>query len=90
MKKLLIMFLTAVAIVAMTTGCASLQRLGKDIGSDISGGINRTVTVYSMSGEKLETYTGIIDIEDNGDYIIFDLNGKRTIIYGGTVVIQEN
>ena len=91
MKKKLLVF-SAVAVIAMLsiTGCASFERGVKDAASDITGGLNRTVTVYDYDGNVIKTYEGKIDIsESDGGKVKFDLNGKRTIIYGGIVIVDE-
>ncbi|SEL77309.1 hypothetical protein SAMN04487770_11735 [Butyrivibrio sp. ob235] len=71
---------------------ASVQRALKSINSEYSGGLDRTVTVYDYDGNEITQYTGKIDIEDTetGGKVKFDLDGKRTIIYGGIVIVQEN
>ena len=68
------------------------SRFRKSFTSDFGGGLDRTVTVYDYNGNELATYSGKIDIEEkegsNGK-VKFDLDGKRTIIYGGIVIAQE-
>ena len=87
-----IIFLASIVLLLLSlTACSSLSRAGKDISSDFGGGLDRTVTVYNYNGEVIATYTGTIDIEEGeGGKIKFDLDGKRTIIYGGIVIAQEN
>ena len=64
------------------TGCASLSRDWTDLKSDIGGGLNRTITVYTANGKVLAQYKCKIDIETNdGGYVKFDYNGKRYIYY---------
>lgn len=64
------------------TGCASLSREWTDLKSDIGGGLNRTITVYTADGKVLAQYKGKIDIETkDGGYVKFDYNGKRYIYY---------
>jgi hypothetical protein len=72
-------------------GCASTERCSKSLGSNVSGGISRKVEVYSYSGQLLRTYSGIIDIQENdaGSKVLFDLNGKRIVIYNAIVVAEE-
>jgi hypothetical protein len=64
----------------------------KSIGFDMGGGLNRTVTVYSYDGKQIAQYSGKFDIETNdyGTKVLFDKNGKRTIIYNAVVITQEN
>ena len=92
MKKKLLVF-SAIAVIAMLsiTGCASFERGVKDTVSDVTGGLNRIVTVYDYDGNVIKTYEGKIDIsESDGGKVKFDLNGKRTIIYGGIVIVDED
>ena len=50
--------------------------------SNLSNGLERTVTVYTADGKVLAQYTGRIDIEKNdGGYVKFDFGGKRYIYY---------
>ena len=69
------------------------KRALKDQQSNFNEGIQRTVRVYDIEGDLIETYTGKFDIEtDNDSYIIFDdESGKRHIIYfsTATVLIDE-
>lgn len=72
---------------------ASGQRELKDQQSNLSGGIERTVSVYDINGELIEQYSGRFDIEtDRESYILFDdEQGKRHIIYytTGTIIVDE-
>ncbi len=53
-----------------------------DLKSDLGGGLNRVVRVYTADGELMAEYKGKIDLEMNeGGYIKFDHNGKRYIYY---------
>lgn len=72
------------------TGCATWQRSCKSCQSEISGGLNRTVNVYSYNGELIATYTGRIDIEENESKVLFDMDGKRYIYYNALVEVIEN
>ncbi len=91
MKKIII---TAVAILMITilSGCGeSFQRSVKTFKSEYAGGLERRVEVYSATGELLKTYEGKLDIESNeyGNKVLFDMDGKRTIIYNATVIVEE-
>ena len=71
-------------------GSAEFQRRVKSINSNYNG-LDRTLTLYSSTGEKIKSWDGRFDIsEDSDNEILFDLNGKRTIINGGIVVVEEN
>lgn len=81
MRKILVITLVAAILFAMT-GCASWDRAIKDIKSDASGGMNRTVTVYTADGNVMAVYKGKIDLESTeGGIVKFDLNGKRYMYY---------
>ena len=89
MKKIIALALILVTIF-MLTGCASMERDMKTITSDWGGGLNRTVTVYDYTGDPIQSWTGKIDISESENEVWFDLNGKRTIIQGGIIIVQED
>lgn len=60
---------------------ASGIRAMTDQHSELSNGINRTVTVYTANGDIIAQYVGKIDIEMEEDYVKFDWAGKRYIYY---------
>lgn len=63
-------------------GCAGLRRSIADIKSDVAGGMQRTINIYTANGDLLATYKGKIDIDSNdGGYVKFDFDGKRYIYY---------
>lgn len=72
-------------------GPQSCKRELKSIGSDWGGGLNRKVEVYDNCGNLLKTYSGKIDIRDEGsdNQVFFDLDGKRIWIQGGIVISEE-
>lgn len=58
------------------------QRALVDQQSAISGGLDRTITVYTADGNIIAQYKGKIDIQANdGGYVLFDYEGKRYIYY---------
>jgi hypothetical protein len=64
------------------TGCASASRAVTDFKSDVSGGLNRTINVYTANGDLIASYSGKIDIDQNdGGYVKFDYDGKRYVYY---------
>lgn len=85
--------ITTIATVALTIGIfvighwwqnntASGIRGLTDQRSELQNGLERTVTVHTANGDILAHYEGKIDIEDNdGGYVIFDLDGKRYMYY---------
>ena len=69
-------------IMTTTTGCSSCSRAMVDMKSDMNGGLQREINVYTANGELLAHYEGKIDIAANdGGYVKFDLDGKRYIYY---------
>ena len=70
-------------------GCASCARSQKSWQSEMSGGLTRKVTLYSTTGDVIDAWEGKIDLTDSEEEVMFDLNGKRTVIHGGIVVVQE-
>jgi len=89
MKKTALVALICV-MAAMFSGCAGCDRMSKTIGSDIDGGLYRTVTVYSNTGEKIKEWNGKFDVSENDNEVYFDLDGKRVIIHGGIVINEED
>ena len=88
-KKIAVFALLATMVLALT-GCASWNRELKSFGSDISGGLNRTVTVYSYGGDVLGQWSGKFDVSESENETFFDVGGKRVIIQGGIVINEEN
>lgn len=82
---------TAVAVVSVISlgGCASISRFGKSLDSDFSGGLDRTVNVYTNTGQLVESYEGKIDIQYEDNRTLFDIDGKRVTINGGIVIVEE-
>ncbi len=89
MKKLIVLF-AALAAIFVLSGCESWDRTMKDYGSSIHG-LNRTAGVYDQNGNVIKTYEGKFDVEVNeyGNKVKFEINGKRVLIYNATVVIEE-
>ena len=82
MKKKILAIVLGLTLCLGMTGCASWERNVTDFKSDINGGMQRTITVYTADGKKLATYKGKIDLSSNdGGYVKFDLDGKRYIYY---------
>ena len=88
-SRTVIIIITIALIAALLLGMlwlfnntASGQRTLIDQKSNMSGGLERTVNVYTANGDIIATYTGLIDIDTNdGGYVKFDFEGKRYIYY---------
>ncbi|GIO33110.1 hypothetical protein J2TS6_42510 [Paenibacillus albilobatus] len=63
----------------------------KDYDSTVNG-LKRTAVVYDQSGNKIKEYKGTFDVEVNeyGNKVKFDLDGKRILIYNATVIVEED
>ena len=91
MRKRIIAVLALTGIMcASLTGCASWQRGVKSLSSDFTGGLDRTVTVYSYDGDILGQWSGKFDVSESSSETFFDINGKRVIIQGGIIINEEN
>jgi hypothetical protein len=92
------LFILVVSIIMIIVGFSSnsTQRRLKDIRSDYSDGIHRTIIITAEDGREIYSYTGTVDLEIDADTrkIKFeDENNKRQIIIYGvqdTVTIIEN
>ena len=72
------------------TGCASCEREWKSCNSDMNGGLNRVVNVYTYDGILIATYEGKIDIDNNSNgSIMFDMDGKRYVYYNAIIEVIE-
>jgi len=81
MKKKARVLLIALSLTVLS-GCASLERACTDIRSDVSGGLDRVIRVYTANGDLIAEYKGKIDIAANdGGYVKFDFEGKRYMYY---------
>jgi len=88
--KIIKVMIIAAMIATPLSGCSSCERLKKDFHSDVSGGLDRIVTVYNADGEVMKTYEGKIDLETTeGGIVKFDLNGQRIMYYNCYVEVIE-
>lgn len=84
---LIVLFLIVIGIFFFRS---STQRTIKDIQSEYTGGLNRTLNVYSYDGKKIASYEGKIDIAENlSGTVKFQLKGKRYIYYNALVEVIE-
>ena len=63
----------------------------KDYESNINNGIHRSITIME-NGTIIYEHEGTFDIEIHDDYIVFDENGVRYIVYKSyisTIIIEE-
>ncbi len=90
MKKKIITGITILGIIVGIGGCQSWERSMKSLSSDISGGLDRTVTVYDYNGQVIRQYAGKFDVSGSENEVYFDIDGKRVIIHGGIVINEEN
>ena len=81
--------LAIVALCVAFSQTASCSRWVKTQQSNFAGGMERTVTVYDYSGDVIAEYEGLIDIEYRDGRVLFDMDGRRTNIVGGIVIVQE-
>ena len=89
MKKALIAAVITVLAINVT-GCTGSQERGiKNIKSNWTGGLNRTITLYDYNGKAVRTWEGKIDMSESVNETDFIVNGKRVIIHGGIVVAEE-
>ena len=95
MSKKTIMGASALAVAGVLavglSGCASCDRMAKSWSSDVSNGLERSVVLYDYEGDELARWEGRIDLQvsEEGGHIVFDQDGKRTVIAGGIVVSEE-
>lgn len=90
MKKRILAGLVGVLMVLALVGCASTERWGKDVKSDLTGGLDRIVNIYSHDGKKIASYEGRFDVDINdAGRVKFDLNGKRYIYSNAIVEVIE-
>ena len=74
------------------TSTAAGARVYKDFQSDISNGVERTMKVIADDGYVIYERSGKFDIEVHDDYVVFDENNQRTILYRSytsSLVIEE-
>ena len=82
----LILFIVGAALVCVLLfylfAPMSFRRSIVDFKSEWTGGLNRTIRVYTVNGDLIAEYQGKIDLDANdGGYVKFDFEGKRYIYY---------
>lgn len=93
MKKMIATGVAAVCLVPMLTGCASWNRFGKNIHSEVSNGLKRDIKVYNADGKMIMEEKGKFDIkhDDRSLQYIDQKNMKHNIYLGDntTVTVDE-
>lgn len=77
------------AIIWWCSTSESGKRAIKAQESNLKGGLERTVTLYSYDGEEIKSWAGKFDVSSSETETYFDIDGKRVIIHGGIVVNEE-
>ena len=90
MQKKIAVFVLLAAMELSLAGCARWKRELKSFPTDVAGGLNRTVTVYSYDGDVVGQWSGKFDVSESESETFFDVNGKRVIIQGGIIINEEN
>ncbi|HEQ3553555.1 DUF5052 family protein [Bacillus subtilis] len=91
MKKRILLIFTAVLLLTCLAGCETWDRVVKDTSSSVSG-LKRTAIVYDQNGNVIKTYKGKFDVEINeyGNKVKFDVDGKRVMINNAVVIVEED
>lgn len=89
-KKIIVLSLIATCVIGLTGCTENFEREMKTVSSNLTGGLNRTVTVYDYNGEEIGSWTGKFDVSSNDQETFFDVDGKRVIIQGGIIINEEN
>ena len=89
-KRIIAATFICMLLIGSLCGCAGFQRGMKSIGSNIAGGLNRTVTVYSYDGKKLGEWSGKFDVSSSEQETFFDIDGKRVILQNGIIINEEH
>ena len=92
MKKFFYYCLAVIAVgcIYALVNSSAFHRAFKSLRSDLGGGLNRTVTVYSYNGEKIASWSGKFDVSENDRETWFDIGNKRVIIQNGIIINEEN
>lgn len=89
---IVVVALVMVGVGWYNTHTASGARALKDYQSNFSNGIERTLKVIADDGHIIYEREGKFDVEVHDDYIVFDENHIRTILYRSltsTLTIEE-
>ncbi|ATH60682.1 hypothetical protein BJG89_10515 [Staphylococcus nepalensis] len=88
MKKLLLA--ATLLLTVFLGGCTWLDDAKKDHESDTKG-LERTVTVYSKTGDVVKQYKGdnVRTKYNDGGALVVNIDGKRVQVMNSDVVIEE-
>ena len=89
---IIVVVIVALCISWWHNNTASGARAYKDYESNMSNGIERNLQVIADDGMIIYEHEGKFDIEVHDNYIVFDENNVRTILYRSytsTLVIEE-
>ena len=89
-KRIIAAAFICMLLIGSLCGCAGFQRGMKSIGSNIAGGLDRTVTIYSYDGKKLGEWSGKFDVSSSEQETFFDIDGKRVILQNGIIINEEH
>lgn len=98
MKRYIFILFTALALCLSLAGCTGKQKRSvKSFKSNMTGGLNRTVTLYDYNGKEIQKWSGKIDLSESERETDFLLTAKgpegfetkRIIVHGGITVIEE-
>ena len=71
-----------IVIIGIFVNSASFKRGVVDLKSNLTGGLNREINVYTADCQLIKHFEGKIDIDSEHDGAVkFDYNGKRYIYY---------
>ena len=88
MKKIILA--ASLLLTVFLGGCTWLDDAKKDHESDTKG-LDRTVTVYSKTGEVVKQYKGdnVRTKYNDGGALVINVDGKRVQVMNSDVVIEE-
>ncbi len=90
MKRLKRLIPLVGVLVFSISGCTEkMKRSIKDVKSNLTGGLNRKIEVYNYGSKPIKVYEGDIDVEFKKGRLLFELDGRRHIISGGIIIIEE-
>lgn len=76
-------------IFSLSVCASSCSRIKKSFDSNMNGELEKVVVLYNNDGRVIKTWQGKIDLIESEEEIVFDLDGKRVMVHGGIVIVQE-